>query len=101
MNDPEIMPEFMLVAEPASEDAKALTYGAWPTGTRYKLGGAPDLFHDEPRPTCPECGEPTVFYGQLDSLADKDGRWNIADCGMIFVFFCFDCNAACTLVQSD
>ena len=100
MSDREILPEFALIAEPVSEDAKRLTYASWPVGTRHKLGGTPDLLQDEPWPACTECSEPTVFYGQLDSLADEDGRWDIADCGMIYVFFCFDCNAACTLVQS-
>jgi hypothetical protein len=29
-----------------------------------------------------------TFYGQLDSIGD---RFNLADCGMIYVFVCFDC----------
>jgi len=37
------------------------------------------------------------FYGQLDSVSDE---FAIADCGMIYVFFCFGCNESYSVVQS-
>jgi hypothetical protein len=37
------------------------------------------------------------FYGQLDSINEE---FNIADCGLIYVFLCFDCFEAKAIVQS-
>ncbi len=37
------------------------------------------------------------FYGQLDSVGDDIV---IADCGLIYVFFCFGCQCAEAVVQS-
>ena len=39
-----------------------------------------------------------TFYGQLDSINDDIC---IADCGMIYVFICFDCFKAISIVQSN
>ena len=37
------------------------------------------------------------FYGQLDSLGDQ---YNLADCGMVYVFVCFDCFESKSVLQS-
>ena len=31
-----------------------------------------------------------TFYGQLDSLGDSEGLYDIADCALILVFYGFD-----------
>lgn len=38
-----------------------------------------------------------TFYGQLDSIGDK---YILGDCGMVYVFVCFDCLETKSLVQS-
>jgi hypothetical protein len=38
-----------------------------------------------------------TFYGQLDSINDDI---IIADCGMIYVFLCFDCYEVTAKIQS-
>lgn len=38
-----------------------------------------------------------TLYGQLDSIADK---YIFDDCGMLYVFVCFDCLETKNLVQS-
>jgi hypothetical protein len=37
------------------------------------------------------------FYGQLDSIGD---RFNLADCGIIYVFVCSDCWTTSSVLQS-
>ena len=68
-----------------------------PVGHRNKLGGVPDwLQQGYAAPSCPGCGELMPFFGQLDSVNDDV---IIGDCGMIYVFFCFSCLQAATIVQ--
>jgi len=38
-----------------------------------------------------------TFYGQLDSVGDAVC---LADCGMIYVFVCFDCYETKSVLQS-
>ena len=38
-----------------------------------------------------------TFYGQLDSINDD---FCLADCGLIYVFVCLDCNTVHSLIQS-
>lgn len=38
-----------------------------------------------------------TFYGQLDSINDD---FMIADVGLIYVFFCFDCNEVSAMIDS-
>jgi len=38
-----------------------------------------------------------TFYGQLDSVNDDIC---IADCGMVYIFMCFDCYQAISIVKS-
>jgi len=38
-----------------------------------------------------------TFYGQLDSINDE---FILADCGLVYVFVCFDCFSAQAFIQS-
>ena len=38
-----------------------------------------------------------TFYGQLDSINDE---FRLGDCGMVYVFVCFDCIEVTSLIQS-
>jgi len=95
------IPPFKLVPQPLNEEARKLHAFKWApkeVGTRHKLGGKPDSLQVEDTPKCPDCGETMTFYGQFDSINDD---YCIADCGMIFVYYCFDCISAKAIVQSD
>jgi uncharacterized protein YwqG len=82
------IPEIKLVAAPETEEARnAIGYQYNDeAGTRHKLGGKPDFIQKEEWPCC--CGKKMTFYGQLDSIGDN---YDLADCGMIYIFVCFDC----------
>lgn len=94
------IPPFKLIPKPLNEEAKNLPKFKWAddeVGTRHQLGGDPQFLQEEDIPFCPECEEPMTFYGQLDSINDD---YCIADCGIIYVFVCFDCNETQSLIQS-
>jgi len=38
-----------------------------------------------------------TFYGQLDSINDE---FNLADCGLIYVFVCFGCFETKSILQT-
>jgi hypothetical protein len=84
-------PPFKLVMEPMTEEASKLPKYEWADeemGTRHQLGGEPEYMDVNEYPSCNDCGERMTFYAQLDSVNDE---FDIADCGMIYVFICFDC----------
>ena len=94
------IPHFKLLLEPVDDEAKNLQPFKWADekiGKRHQLGGSPTFIQEEEYPVCPDCGEIMSFYAQLDSLNDD---FIIADCGMIYVFICFDCNEVKSLIQS-
>lgn len=99
------IPPFRLVPEPLSETAAALTGFKWASedalgrkiGQRHKLGGEPDFLQRDEIPSCPDCKSAMTFYAQLDSISDE---YNLADCGMIYVFTCFDCFTSKSIVHS-
>ncbi len=100
MNPIKAIPPFKLVPSPLNRDAESLPKFKWAAnniGTRHQLGGDPEYIQSIEWPTCPSCNEKMNFYAQLDSINDD---FQIADCGMIYVFFCFDCNESISLVQS-
>jgi hypothetical protein len=66
-------------------------------GTRHKLGGNPAFLQGPETPLCPDCKEPITFYGQLDSINDD---FCLADCGIIYVFVCFDCYKTASFIHS-
>ena len=95
------IPKFKLVPEPADDDARALKPFQWTDpeiGTRHQLGGEPAFLQASDWPACPACSKPMSFYGQLDSINDD---YVLADCGMIYVFVCFDDYEARAVLQSN
>ncbi len=94
------IPPFKLVAEPLNDDADRAAGFKWAggdIGTRHGLGGEPSWVQDDQTPRCPSCQQPMTFYGQLDSIGDA---FNLADCGLIYVFVCFDDFEASAVLQS-
>jgi len=95
-----IIPPFTLLPKPLNDEARKLPKFKWAgkeIGNRHKLGGFPDFIQQTSIPSCPDCGEEMVFYAQLDSINDQ---YCIADCGMIYVFVCLDCNNVHAMIQS-
>lgn len=93
------VPEIKLIPQPNSDDAKAVFGHRWAApgiGTRNKLGGSPDWIQQEDWPLC--CGDSMTFYAQLDSVGDEV---HLADCGLIYVFVCFDCFSVHAQLQSS
>ena len=94
------IPSFKLIPEPRSEEGRNLPKFKWASeeiGTRHQLGGEPNFLQDARWPECPSGHGKMTFYGQLDSISDDIC---IADCGMIYVFICFDCYQTFSMVQS-
>ena len=94
------IPPFKLIPTPMDEDAKRLPTFKWADeeiGKRHQLGGEPRFLQETEWPNCPSCQEVMLFYGQLDSINDE---FCIADCGMIYIFICFDCFETISTVQS-
>ncbi|MGJ5082654.1 hypothetical protein [Bradyrhizobium sp. HKCCYLS3013] len=96
-----VIPPFQLVPEPLDDVAREMPpfkLAPKPIGRRHRLGGSPDFIQGDEWPTCKTCRVKMTFYGQLDSINDEIC---IADCGMIYVFLCFDCYASESFVQSN
>jgi hypothetical protein len=94
------IPPFKLVPEPLDAEAAELPPFQWASpevGTRHQLGGTPTFLQRTEDPTCASCGSSMTFYGQLDSINDD---FVLADCGLVYVFVCFDCFSAQAFVQS-
>lgn len=95
------IPPFKLIPEPQSEEARNLPKFKWApkeTGTRHQLGGEPSFLQNAIWPVCPHGHGRMTFYGQLDSINDD---FCIADCGLVYVFICFDCYESISIVQSN
>lgn len=95
------IPPFRLRPEPLNEEAANVPKFEWAPdeiGTRHRLGGRPDFIQKAEWPNCSCCGSSMTFYAQLDSINDE---FIIADCGMIYVFICFQCNETKSLIQSS
>ena len=92
------IPEIRVSLNPDSDEAKAAIGFKQNSaaGKATKLGGDPEWIQGDEWPTC-DCGEKMTFYGQLDSIGDQ---YCLADCGMIFVFVCFDCFETKSVLQT-
>jgi hypothetical protein len=93
------IPPFKLIPEPLDAEAAALPPFKWAgddIGRRHRLGGEPDFLQRAEVPHC-SCNKAMTFYGQLDSINDE---FVLADCGMIYVFVCFDCFDTQSILQS-
>jgi hypothetical protein len=94
------IPYFKIKLEPMTAEARDMKPFQWAPdeiGSRHKLGGNPDFIQKANIPLC-ACGLEMTFYAQLDSLNDE---YCIADVGMIYVFFCFECIEVQSFVQSS
>ena len=93
------IPEIAVELKPRSDEARAVIGFKYndEAGQSTKIGGKPDWVQGDERPVCP-CGNEMTFYGQLDSVGDEVC---LADCGMIFVFVCFDCFETTSVLQSS
>jgi hypothetical protein len=94
------IPPFKLVAQPLNEEAAKLPKFKWASeevGKRHQLGGKPQFLQNENWPDCPCCKNKMSFYGQLDSINDE---FLLADCGIVYVFVCFECNETKSFIQS-
>jgi len=93
-----LIPEIGLDLAPRSKEAKDIIGFKWAEdgiGQRSKLGGNPNWIQESSVPLC-TCGKEMTFYGQMDSIGDQVC---LADCGMIFVFVCFDCFETKSILQ--
>ena len=84
------IPPFRLVLQPVAAEAEATAGFAWAApevGRRHQIGGEPTWLQGDATPMCPDCNQPMTFYGQLDSVGDD---LVLADCGLVYVFVCFD-----------
>jgi hypothetical protein len=94
-----VIPPFKLVPEPLNDEAASLPSFKWAggdVGRRHRLGGEPTFVQKAESPKC-SCGKSMTFYAQLDSINDE---FVLADCGMIYVFVCFDCFEVKSFLQS-
>ena len=94
------VPSFKLIPKPMNKEARDLPKFKWAPdeiGTRHQLGGGPSYIQQEVWPKCSSCLSEMSFFAQLDSINDE---FQIADCGMIYVFICFDCNETISIIQS-
>lgn len=95
------IPPFKLIPEPLNDRARELRKFKWASkqvGTRHQLGGEPSFLQSENWPDCPAGHGRMTFYGQLDSINDDIC---IADCGMVYVFICFECYKSIAIIQSN
>jgi len=93
------IPAIPLVLAPETEEARAAMGFQWAgpdIGQRHRLGGEPDWIQGDDTPAC-TCGKPMTFYAQLDSVGDSVC---LADCGMVYVFVCWDCFETKSVLQS-
>ena len=93
------IPPFKLVPEPLNDEAANLPAFKWADeriGQRHQLGGTPQFAQEREFPEC-SCRKKMTFYGQLDSINDE---FVLADCGMIYVFVCFDCFETASILQT-
>jgi hypothetical protein len=94
------IPAFRLVPHPATAEAQAAAGFEWAApevGRRHQIGGEPTWLQGDATPTRPDCKQPMTFYAQLDSVGDD---FVIADCGLVYVFVCFDDYRCQAVLQS-
>jgi hypothetical protein len=100
MADQRSIPEIPLQLAPTTAEARSVVGFRWAdpkVGTRSKLGGSPSWVGKPQVPEC-SCRKPMTFYGQLDSIGDSIC---LADCGLVYVFVCFDCFETKSVLQSS
>lgn len=94
------IPPIPLIPSPQSSEAELALGFKWApveVGKRHRIGGGPDWLQSDSTPAC-SCGMQMDFYAQLDSVGDK---FSLADCGMIYVFVCWNCFESKSILQSS
>jgi hypothetical protein len=99
---PEVVyPEYRVRLELVSQGEQAAASSV--DAGRTKLGGLPDwMYQGTEIPGCPECSETMDFVAQIDSIdcgKETGGPFIFSDCGMIYVFYCHECDAPAAVVQ--
>ena len=69
-------------------------------GSRSKCGGEPWWVQEDETPACRGCGADCTFIMQIDSFEHQPSNalrsatrdFMFADVGMIYLFYCFECN---------
>ncbi|MBE7686613.1 DUF1963 domain-containing protein [Tenacibaculum piscium] len=66
-------------------------------GKRTKFGGTPEWIQNKEDIQCKSCKSEMSFVSQVDSFdftgeINENKEFMFGDCGMIYIFFCFDCN---------
>ncbi|ANH67792.1 hypothetical protein ABE85_09775 [Mitsuaria sp. 7] len=93
------IPAVPLVPAPETPESQAIVgfkRAGHPMGARHRIGGDPEWIQDPDIPAC-GCAQPMSFYAQIDSLGDAVC---IGDCGMVYVFICWDCLTTKSVLQS-
>ena len=93
------IPAVPLLPAPDTPESQAIVGFKWagrPMGARHRIGGDPEWIQDPDVPAC-ACTRPMSFYAQIDSLGDAVC---IGDCGMLYVFICWDCLTTKSVLQS-
>ncbi len=95
------LPEYRVELMPVnaeSENSRKFSKYCWEElGKRFKIGGVPNFIQSKEIPLCPHCNKEMSFYAQLDAIGEN---YDIGDSGLIYVFYCFDCNEVYSFVQS-
>lgn len=76
------------------DDLEDLPDRGAPPGCRSQLGGRPKRVQSREYPSCPGCGQPMPFLGQID-LGDPPWRSE----GVYYAFVDSGCGLACTWYQ--
>lgn len=85
-----MIPPFEPVPVPLTDEAAALPWfqtAEDEIGQRHRLGGWPEFIQAHEVPKC-SCEKDMTFYAQLDSINDE---FSLGNCGLIYVFVCFEC----------
>lgn len=97
MSIDKLIPKLKIVYQGDDVNKLGFKWADQTIGTRSKVGGNPEFIQSKDIPDCKCCSIPMTFYAQLDSLSDEIC---FADCGMIYIFVCFDCYKVESFIQS-
>ncbi len=94
----QVIPEIKLIRKDKDAGYPFPDSGNKKIGNRSKIGGKPDFIQFPPSSTtCNKCHKKMTFYGQLDSI---NPEFSIEDCGMIYIYYCFNCGHVEAFAQS-
>lgn len=112
LTPPRPLREYRVTLSPVAEGESAIDL-EYPDdlGLRSKMGGEPTFIQGGEVPNCSACGQRLHFIAQIDSIEHnwitnphahkvKEQHFMFGDVGMIFVFFCFNCNQPSCMLES-